>query len=285
MRLDESFFLAGDVDGNEGKLASPRLLRADDLDAILALQDDVMRLGPADRVRMRNAAVLGRYLDASRGLAFGIDAAPGARALDAVGLLHLPSAVMPNNEPGMPLVPVADWPLDSALLMGGMVRPARRGRGLQRLLIDCRRRAALAVGMRWVCAGVVLGQVASISNLMRSGFVITGIRDEAVGPVLALVSSASGRSVATAADRRASVGLADARSIARLLADGHAGVCVASGALQFERLIPSLTLCPGTASRFAREPESTTAQHAQTSAEHLHPRRDARSAVADRRLP
>lgn len=259
MRVAPESGAIGRVVDHLGDTPMPRLLRHDDLDAVLALQDRVVRAAPPGRVRERTAATITGYLNASHGLAFGVAGAAGTGSLDAVGLLHLPSTSMPNGTDGMPRVPMADWPLETALLLGGMVHPERRGTGLQRRLIDCRRRAAAAAGMRWVCSGVLLFQVASIANLLRTGFVITGIRDEAAGPVLALAASAPGDAIATDAGEQVWIGYDDAHSIARLLADGFAGVRLTLDSLLFERLIPSLTLRTAAASGSVTEPTFPTA--------------------------
>lgn len=216
-----------------------RLLRSADLHAALELQRAVLLAPASPAFRVRSADELSTMLDGSRGLAFGIELAPGA-PLAAMALLRLPSRRSPNTGPPFPRVPPAHWPLDAGWLEGALVHPQARGLGHQRRLIDLRRAAAAAVGLRWLCAAALLANVASWRNLLQRGFAVVGLREGAEvgapGRVLGLLAPGDGGPLATGSEGPLRVALDDADRLRQLLDAGHAGVALEGGALQLVRL-------------------------------------------------
>jgi hypothetical protein len=100
----------------------------------------------------------------------------------------------------------ADWPLRAAFLENSMVRPASRGRGHQRALIAARADHARAVGRRWLCAGVQLGNRVSWTNLLIFGMSIVGICLDLGYPIIGLLRPLGSRLLGVdPATRRASL--------------------------------------------------------------------------------
>ncbi|HKY94574.1 MAG TPA: hypothetical protein VJL84_04680, partial [Kiloniellales bacterium] len=97
--------------------------------------------------------------------------------------------------PPFPYVPAPDWPARTAFGECVVVRAAARGRGYQRLLIKARSAAAEAAGRRWLCAGVHLENGHSWRNLLKSGFLMIGCRDEPPPPRLGFLKPLNGSSL------------------------------------------------------------------------------------------
>lgn len=195
-----------------------------DLTAFLDLQQAVSDPLPDGFIRAKSEAQLHAYLDGSAGVAFGVS---DGNWLAAVGLLRLPGADTPHGGVPFPLVPAADWPRHACIAENAMVRPAARGRGLQRALLDVRRAHAARAGMRWICAGVHLANTRSWSNLLAMGMPIVGIRFDTGHPLLGLATALDRLAPEYDAGDLALVAANDARSHEARLNEGYIGVRVA----------------------------------------------------------
>jgi hypothetical protein len=121
------------------------------------------------------------------GVAYGICT---GGALRSMALLRLPTPQQPLQGECFPLVPEADWPLRTAFLEHAMVSPQARRCGHQQALICARSAyAKRCAGVRWIAAGVQLGNPTSWRNLMRGGLVIVKSRTRAGRTQLALLMS------------------------------------------------------------------------------------------------
>lgn len=149
-----------------------RQLTLNDLDAIKALQRDVKATLSADLLQLKEEPELTAYLDGIMGAAFGIF---DQDILTAMALIRIPSAEYPNLLPPLPHVPRLDCSLHTAVLENAMVKPAARGRGYQRTLVNMRTAHAKAVGMRWIGAGSRLGNIISWRNLLASNMAIVAL--------------------------------------------------------------------------------------------------------------
>jgi hypothetical protein len=203
-----------------------RRLAIGDLTGSLDLQAAVGDGLPAGFIRPKTEEELRAYLDGTLGVAYGI---VERDALTAMALLRIPDERHPNTGPVFPLVPEADWPLFACLLESAMVRPAARGRGYQRTLIDVRLLHAAMSRMRWVCAGAALRNAASWANLLASGMAVAGIRFEPGSPVLGLLRSLDPLRLTTAADDWVTVPGDDAARHHAALLGGYLGVRLLPG--------------------------------------------------------
>ena len=212
-----------------------RQLTIADLPEALELQAAVGNGLPEGFIRLKSEGELRAYLDGTLGVAYGI---VERAALIAVGLLRIPDERHPNTGPLFPGVAEADWPLFACLLESAMVRPAARGRGYQRTLIDARLLHAASSEMRWACAGAALQNAPSWTNLLARGMVIAGMRFDPGYPVLGLLRSLDPLRLATDPDDRVTVRADDpARHHAALLG-GYVGVRLAAGGtVIYQRLL------------------------------------------------
>lgn len=203
-----------------------RQLVPTDLPAFLDVQQAACARLPAGYIRARDEAQLSGYLDATAGAAFGVT---DGTWLAAVGLLRMPGPADTTATSGkpFPLVPPHDWPQRVCLAENAMVRPAARGYGLQRLLLDARRAHAARAGMRWMCAGVHLQNSRSWSNLLAMGMQIVGIRFDAGYPVLGLSTALASLSPDFDPGDLALVAAHDAPAHESRLNDGYIGVRLA----------------------------------------------------------
>jgi len=197
------------------------VLSPPDLDAALALQQAALDDAAAGFLRNPPAAELLQYLDGTAGAAFGIRAEGALRAL---ALLRLPTPERPNAGTPFPLVPVADWPHHAAFLENAIVHPAWRGRGFQRGLIAVRQARARRAGMRWICAGVRIENLASWRNLLGQGLLLAGLRDDGGRVLMGLLGAAEPGALATDGAASTRVPLADLAGHRQALAGGHLGV-------------------------------------------------------------
>jgi GNAT superfamily N-acetyltransferase len=212
-----------------------RQLAIADVADVLELQASVGTGLPAGFVRSKTEVELRAYLDGALGVAYGI---VERAALVAMALLRIPDESHPNIGPPFPLVPEGDWPLSACFLESTMVRPAARGRGYQRRLVDARFMRAASAGMRWVCAGVALRNAVSWANLLARGMAIAGIRFDPGYPVLGLLRSSDPTRLTTDPSDQVTVRAEDpARHQAALLA-GYVGVRPGpGGAVTYRRLL------------------------------------------------
>ena len=211
-----------------------RQLTIADLTGSLELQAAVGDELPAGFMRLKSERELRAYLDGTLGVAYGI---VERAELVAMALLRIPDERHPNTGPPFPLVPEADWPLSACLLESAMVRPAGRGRGFQRTLIDARLLRAASSRMRWACAGVALQNAASWVNLLGRGMAIAGMRFDPGYPVLGLLRSLDSTRLTTDPDEQVTVPVADAARHHAALLSGYVGVRRAPrGAVIYQRL-------------------------------------------------
>jgi len=219
-----------------GERSLVRRLAPDDLPGLVDLQRAVAEDAPPGFLFGKTAAQLAARLDGSAGAAYGIQ--HGA-SLVAAALLALPAPGRANGEPRMQVVPPEDWALRACFLENSMVLPAARGRGYQRVLVDARFAHAAAAGMRWVCAGIALDNVASWRNLLASGFVVADVRLDFGYPLIALVRSIEPGALASDPRERREVAVGDAVGHEAALRAGFVGVRLASGVLVYERRLPT----------------------------------------------
>lgn len=201
-----------------------RQLAIDDLTEMTRLQAETTAGLPAGFIRARSRAELLGYLDGALGVAYGV--ASGERLL-AMSLLKLPSRAHPNpnGEPRFPIVPPKDWPLAACFMENTMVHPTARGRGYQSALLNMRFAHAKIAGMRWVCAGVRLENVASWRNLLEFGLSIVGIMFVPGYPVLGMLRSCGPDALLTDAEDERTVPALDARLHLEMHEAGYIGVC------------------------------------------------------------
>lgn len=212
-----------------------RRLTPADLPALLELRTTAAAGLPAGFIWPKTEAQLRAYLDGA-GAAFGVSSSNGA--LSACALLRLSGSGRANPGPAFPLVPEADWPLRACGFEGTVVRPAARGRGLQRALVAARVARAARMGMRWACAGVRLENAVSWANLLAQHFVIAGMRSDLGYPVLGLLRPLEAEAVRTDPGDRLPVGAGDPASHQAALDAGYVGVRLApDGSVTYERLI------------------------------------------------
>jgi hypothetical protein len=223
-----------------------RLMPAD-LEAVLQLYAEEAPGVPPDHLDPRSAEELAGYLDGSTGRAFGVR---DGRRIDAVGLLRLPEATAFAGQPPFPYVPPADWPQLSAFAESTLVRSAARGRGHQRALIKARTVAAEAAGRRWLCAAAHPENRTSWVNLLKSGFVLVGFRQE---PQLRLgfLRPLGGASLALRPETQRRIELADRDGHAGALAEGLVGVALGSDGTLLYRLPVRPYALPGVATAAA----------------------------------
>jgi GNAT superfamily N-acetyltransferase len=213
---------------------SIRRLSLADLPALIELRATIMAGLSPGFVWPRTEAQLCAYLDGT-GAAFGVAGSNGT--LDACALLRLPDAGQNNPGPVFPLVPKADWPLRACGLEGTVVRPAVRGRGLQRALVDARLAWAASTRMRWACAGVRLENAVSWANLLARGMVIVGIRFDPGYPILGLLRPLGSQALRCEPNDRVAVGAGDPSGHQAALESGHVGVRLAGDRMViYERL-------------------------------------------------
>jgi GNAT superfamily N-acetyltransferase len=233
--------------------ATPRLRRldAEDLAAVVELQQAACAGVPPGFVHAKREAELAGFLDGSLGAAYGI--AEGA-TLAAMALLRLPGAARPG--PGLrealasPDMVVArglperiaeeDWALRTAFLENAMVLPAARGRGHQGALLDARLAHAAAAGMRWIFAGIHFRNAISRSNLLRRGLAIGGIRFDRAEPVLGMLRALDPVALACEPADTITVKGDDPAQHRAALARGYIGVRdAAQGAVVYRKLAPA----------------------------------------------
>ncbi len=207
--------------------ASPvRRLTAADLPHALALQREVGASVPVGFLRGKTESQLNDYLRGLTGAAYG---AFEGGALQAMGLLRVPGPGRPNVGTAFPRVRKTDWPFHTAVLEHDLVAPAARGRGLQRMLIDVRIEAARQAGMRWLCAGVQLANIASWRNLLSQGLVIVDGVFMQGQSLLALLLPLDETGFETGAARQGWVLAGDAVGHEKALRAGYLGVRAAMG--------------------------------------------------------
>lgn len=212
-----------------------RRLTPADLPALLELRATAAAGLPPGFVWPKTEAQLRAYLDGASA-AFGVAGSDGA--LSACALLHLPAAGRPNPGPAFPRVPGADWPLRACGLEGTVVRPAARGRGLQRALVDARLAGATRAGMRWAYAGVRLDNAVSWANLLARSLVIVGMRFDPGYPILGLLRPLDLGALRTDPGDRVPVGAGDPARHQAALDAGYVGVRLATdGSVTYERLV------------------------------------------------
>jgi GNAT superfamily N-acetyltransferase len=207
-------------------VSAVRRLTASDLPRALALQHEVSASLPDGFLRGKTERELHDYLCGLAGVADGVS---GGGALQAMGLLRLPSPGHCNVGAAFPHVRKSDWPLHSAFLEHALVAPAARGRGLQRALIDARIAAARRAGMRWLCAGVQLANTASWRNLLCAGLVIVDGRFSQGQALLALLMRLDEPGIETHAAHQGWVFAGDAAGHEKALRAGYLGVRAAMG--------------------------------------------------------
>jgi GNAT superfamily N-acetyltransferase len=219
--------------------AAVKQLATADLADVVDLQAEVTAGLPAGFVWAKDEDRLRGYLDGRLGAAYGI--VEGA-ALVAMALLRLPDPAHPNPGPRLRLVPEEDWPLRACFLENAMVRPAARGRGHQRALIEARLAHAASTGTRWACTGVRLRNAASWANLLAKGMVIADSRLDLGPPILGLlVPLQDPKALALDANDRRSVDARDHAGHRRALEAGYVGVRASAdrAAVTYQRLRPS----------------------------------------------
>jgi hypothetical protein len=213
-----------------------RRLAPADLGEVLALQDAVTADLPSGFVRPMSVDVVRALLEGTAGIAYGIGA---PRALEAVAFLRIPREDRPNPVEALrfPIVPPGDWPLHAAFVASTLVLPAARGRGHQRRFLDRRIADARAAGMRWLCGGGHLANVASWRNLLARGFMIGGMRRDYGFPVIGLAYSFDGAVETDPADALR-IPLENADEHESAFAKGYLGVRVEpGGAIAYERRV------------------------------------------------
>lgn len=192
---------------------------------VQTLEAAVLRTLPDGFLRPKTDADVCGYLDGTHGVAYGVFDAAG---LAAMGLLRIPTGPQASAAPPFPLVPAEDWPIRACFLEHGMVRPDARGRGHQRALLDARVRYAATTTMRWICGGVLLGNVVSWRNLLGAGMVIAGIRFDAGVPVIGLLRACDGTGLAASSADEVRVDVEDAAGHDGALRAGRVGVRIAA---------------------------------------------------------
>lgn len=223
-------------------VANVRRLRLIDLPHIVDLQGTVAAALPANAsyLRVKSVSELRAFLDGTRGVAYGI---VDDGQLQAAALLRLPNPAHPNQpgDPPFPLVPATDWPFYAAFLENAMVRPAARGRGHQRALLDVRLFRAAALGMRWICAGANLHNAVSWRNMLAKGMAIAGMRDDLGFPLIGLVAALDKRALHSDPRDRMAVAAQDQARHQAALRGGYIGVRLADdGDVIYQRLISPL---------------------------------------------
>jgi len=178
---------------------------------------------PDGFVQPRGEIELMAYLDGSAGQAFG---AFDDRLLQAVGLLRLPGPDACAGQPAFPFVPSADWPQLTAFGECVLVRKWARGRGHQRALIKARALAAQAAGRRWFCAGVHVENRRSWRNLLLSGFLLVGCREEPGQARFGLLRPLNGASLALRPRTVERVALENLAGLQAALAQGLVGAAL-----------------------------------------------------------
>ena len=216
-----------------------RLLTIDDLPHIIELQRAVAAELPEGYIRPKTESDLRAYLDGPLGAAYGVVQADD---LLAMSLLRIPNERNPNcASVPFPLVPRDDWPLRACFVESTMVLPGARGRGFQRALLSARLLHAASAQMRWICAGVHLGNTVSWTNLLAKGMAIVGTRSEAGYPVIGLLRGVGELALASDSSDRVSAKAHDSGVVQAVLDDGYIGVRMASdGAVVFHRWLPGL---------------------------------------------
>lgn len=203
-----------------------RKLTLADLTRIVQLQQAVTAELPPGYIFPKTESDLGTYLDGTLGVAYGVFEKD---ALAASSLLRIPSKTHPNDTSmPFPLVPAEEWALHAGGLGNTLVLPAARGRGYQRALIDARISHAAAAQMRWICAGVHIGNSASWINLLSKGMAIVGMRTDFGYPLIGLLRNATGVPFALDADDCVVVPAYDAAQHQAALQDGYVGVRITS---------------------------------------------------------
>jgi GNAT superfamily N-acetyltransferase len=223
------------VAASRAAVPAVRMLAAADLGAVAGLQAAVAAGLPANFIRVKDEDDLRGYLDGTRGVAYGV---VERGTLLAMPLLRLPGAAHPNppGEPPFPLVPAADWPCHAAFLESAMVRPAARGRGYQRALLDARMFHATMAGMKWICAGANLRNEVSWANLLARGLAIAGLLDLGF-PRIGLVAAVDAAALTTDPADRVAVAAQDQAGHQAALRDGYVGVRMAGdGTVIYQRL-------------------------------------------------
>jgi GNAT superfamily N-acetyltransferase len=207
-----------------------RQLDEDDFESVLALRKAVSRDLPENFMRTQTDEEVRACLAGSIGVAWG---AEGSGGLLGVGMLHHPSPQASASLGAFPGVPKQDWPGRATFLGGTMVHPDARGAGLQRHLVDARKRYAAASGSRWVCAGAHVQNWPSWRNLLKGGMVVVGMRHDLGFPLLALIGSVHsvGRPMfsVTRSDDVRVIDIEDLTAHESAIAEGLVGLCDAGG--------------------------------------------------------
>jgi GNAT superfamily N-acetyltransferase len=148
----------------------PAVLTVDDIDHVVHLHEEVVRLAPPGTVRHDPPSFFHR-IAAGDGAMLGYLTEDGALA--AYGVLSLPRPE--GDHYGRPLhLPAAAWP-QLAQLEGAAVAPNWRGHGLQRQLGQWRIALAAELGRRHIAVTVAPSNVDSWRNMLQLGFAICDV--------------------------------------------------------------------------------------------------------------
>jgi hypothetical protein len=203
-----------------------RPLTVADLTDIVELQDAVTADLPVGFIRAKTEDELRAYLNGTRGVAYGIIE---NSHLSSVSLLRILDKKHPNQGTPFPLVPAEDGPLKACFLENTIVRPAARGRGHQRTLLDVRIAHAASAKMRWIWSGVHLQNSVSWANLLAKGMVIAGIPFDYGYPVIGLLRALGAPRLVSDSSDRMSVPANDPSRHNAVLQAGYIGVRLAPG--------------------------------------------------------
>lgn len=209
-----------------------RRLHAGELAALCALQSEAAAGLPAGFLQGREAEALRAALEGQGGrTAWGVHL---GEELLAAALLWVPG---PEGLGGLPFprVPPADWPGGVAFLESAMVRPAARGRGLQRALVAQRVDHARRLGLLWACAGTHLLNPASWTNLMAEGFSLVGLRLDRGYPIAGLLLPLRQGGWAGGAGETLEVAAGDTQGHMGALALGYVGRRFGAGRVTYVR--------------------------------------------------
>lgn len=159
-----------------------RRLEPGDLEALRELEAQAASGLPAGFMQPKPVAHLLAALRGESGSAWGVER---QGRLLAAALLTVPRAQA--GDPAFPRIPAQDWPAACGFLSHALVLPALRGQGLQRALVRARLSHARSAGLRWICAGTHLDNLASWRNLLAQGLAIVGLREDKGHPWLGLL--------------------------------------------------------------------------------------------------
>lgn len=234
----------------DAKRPPVRQLTPADLARIVSLERDVRSGCPADFLRPRSESELAGYLDGTRGIAYGI--AKGG-VLAASALLTLPNPAEPGESLAEGIAKRAviiaaglreriseeDWARGTSFLENAMVRREARGQGYHRALLAARLAHAAAAGMRWVFAGVHLGNAASWRNLLAHRMAIVVTRPDPRHPMIGLLRALGAPALASDAGDRLTVAAQEPSQHQAALMRGYVGTSLGPNGIVYEKLLPA----------------------------------------------